>query len=489
MIGQLAYGGFINGRMVVGDGAAFAVENPSDASILGMQSAASLGQVAEAITTARRAFDDRRWSGKSRQYRADIMRKFAAALAARADFLRDMAVREAGCPINSSVMKAQVETPLRHAAEAVDMFLLLPETLENPLPLHERVSVMGGMMQSLRRFDPVGVVTAIAAYNVPFFTALWKIVPALLTGNSVILRPNPLTPISAFAFAEAAAEAGIPDGVLNVVVEQGLEGAQLLTTHPAIDLVSFTGSCAVGVKVAEQAAPTLKRLVLELGGKSAQIFLPDSVDKAAMHAWVVATAHAGQGCALGTRIFVPESAKAQVLEQAAAMLAAIKVGPANDPATQTGPVINASAVARCEHFTAAAVVAGGRVAFGGARPSHLERGHYFLPTVLDLPDNSNPAAQEEIFGPVSGVIGYKDLDHAVAMANDSKFGLSGFVHGQDPKEALRVGLAMRSGTVNINSGVTSAFASMGGIKMSGLGRERGEEGIRAYQQMSVLNLG
>jgi aldehyde dehydrogenase (NAD+) len=315
------------------------------------------------------------------------------------------------------------------------------------------------------------------------------VVPGLLAGNSVILRPNPLTPLSAMLFAEAAMEVGLPAGVLNVVIEGGLAGAHLLTTDTRVDMVSFTGSCAVGAKVAEQAAPTLKRLVLELGGKSAQIFLPDAVDKAAMHARVICIAHAGQGCALGTRLFVPLDRKEEVLAAAAAQLAAIKIGPANDPATQTGPVVNAAAVARCERLVAEAVAHGGRVVFGGKRPAHITKGFYFEPTLLDLPDNANPAAQEEFFGPVVAVIGYRDLDHAVEMANDSRFGLSGWVHGADKATALGVALRIRSGTVNVNAGITSAWASMGGIKMSGVGRERGPEGLRAFQQMTVLNLG
>jgi len=449
----------------------------------------SLAQVHAAIASARAAFDDGRWSGLPRADRVATMRKFATALDARAERFRELAYTEAGCPVSSGVMGAQVATPLRHAHEACDLYLALPEIEENPLPMHERLGMMGSPVQSIRRWLPYGVCTAIAAYNVPLFTALWKVVPGLLTGNSVILRPNPLTPISSMLFAEAAMEAGLPAGVLNIVIESGLEGALALTTDPAVDMVSFTGSCAVGVAVAQQSAPTLKRLVLELGGKSAQIFLPDSVDKAPFHCRIVTTSHAGQGCALGTRIFVPEAAKAQVLEQAKAILEKVRVGPASDPATDLGPVVNAAAVARCERFVAEAVAQGGKVVFGGKRPAHLPAGHYFEPTLLDLPDNANPAAQEEIFGPVVAVIGYRDLDHAVAMANDSRFGLSGYVHGLDKALAMKVGLAMRSGTVNVNAGVTSAFASSGGIRMSGLGRERGVEGLRGFQQISVLNLG
>ena len=441
-----------------------------------------------AIGAARRVFDDGAWSGLTMKQRAAAMRRYSEALKKRADRLRELAILEAGCPVASTVMGAQVHAPLRMTDEIIDMFLTLPESEENPLPVRDRVNPYF-TVQSLMLYRPLGVVSAISAYNVPFYTAFWKVVPALMAGNSVILRPNPLTPISALIFAEAADEAGLPKGVMNVVIEGGLEGGQLMTTDPDVDMVSFTGSCTVGAKVAEQAAPTLKRLVLELGGKSAQIFLPDSAERAAAQAFQVCTSHAGQGCVLGTRVFVPQAAKAQVLEGMAAAVANVKIGPASDPETQLGPVISAAQRARCEHFTEAAVAAGGRVVTGGKRPAHMNRGFYFEPTVLDLPDNKNPAAQEEIFGPVIGVIGYDDLDHAVAMANDSKFGLSGWVHGKDKVEALNVGLRVKSGAVNVNGAVMSSYASGGGIKMSGLGRERGKEGLREFQMLTTFNIG
>jgi aldehyde dehydrogenase (NAD+) len=298
-----------------------------------------------------------------------------------------------------------------------------------------------------------------------------------------------LTPLSTMVFAEAAVEAGLPAGVLNIVLEGGLEGGQIMTTHPDVDMVAFTGSSRVGTQVMAQAAPTMKRLQLELGGKSAQIFLPDSADRAATIAAGVCTSHAGQGCALGTRIFVPQERKAQVLEQIAAAFSKIKVGPASERDTQLGPVISAAQRARCEHFVELAVRDGGRVVAGGRRPAHLEKGYFFEATALDVPDNSNPAAQEEIFGPVVTVIGYRDLEHAVAMANDSKYGLSGYVHGLDKAQSLKVGLGIRSGTVNVNAGLMSTYISSGGLRMSGIARERGVEGLRLYQNMSVLNLG
>lgn len=448
----------------------------------------SAAQADSAIGAARRAFDSGIWSGLSMKQRATVMTRYAEALRERAERLKECAILEAGCPVSSTVMGAQVHAPLRMTDEIIDLFLRLPEQEENPLPMHERVNPHF-VVQSLKRWSPLGVVSAISAYNVPFYTAFWKVVPALMAGDSVILRPNPLTPISSLVFAEAAEEAGLPPGVLNVIMEQGLEGGLAMTTDPRVDMVSFTGSCTVGAKVAEQAAPTLKRLVLELGGKSAQIYLPDAVGRAPSAAYTVCTSHAGQGCVLGTRVFVPQESKAEVLEGMAKLLAGVKIGPASDPATQLGPVISAAQRDRCEHFTRAAVEAGGRVVCGGKRPEGLGKGFYWEPTVLDLPDNRNPAAQEEIFGPVVGVIGYRDLDHAVEMANDSKFGLSGWVHGVDKVKSLEVGLRIRSGSVNVNGALMSSYASSGGIKMSGLGRERGIEGLREFQMMTTLNIG
>ncbi|TCM43285.1 aldehyde dehydrogenase family protein [Novosphingobium sp. ST904] len=473
---------------LAGEGARFEVLDPSDESVVADLAGLSAGQVEAGISAARAAFDKGEWPHLPMAARAAVMTRFAASLEDRADRLKDLAIREAGCPVGSTVMGAQVQAPLRMAREIIDLILRLPEIEDNPLPLHERVNAHFAV-QSVKRWSPIGVVAAISAYNVPFYTALWKVVPALMAGNTVILRPNPLTPLSALVFAEAAEEAGLPQGVFNLVIEAGVEGAQALTSDPRVDMVSFTGSSAVGVEVAKQAAATLKRLVLELGGKSAQIYLPDSVDRAAMAAMSVCTSHAGQGCVLGTRVFVPQESKAEVLEAMAKLLSGVKIGAASDPATQLGPVVSAAQRARCEHFVAAAVAGGGRVVCGGKRPDGLEKGYFFEPTVLDLPDNANPAAQEEIFGPVVSVIGYRDLDHAVEMANDSRFGLSGWVHGKDKVKALEVGLKIRSGAVNVNGALASSHASGGGIKMSGLGRERGIEGLREFQIMTTLNIG
>ncbi|MBW2942722.1 aldehyde dehydrogenase family protein [Zhongshania aquimaris] len=483
------HAGYIDGQMILGDGPQLVVENPSSGKMLSQMSGLSLAQVEEAIRSSRRSYDAGVWRDMPLANRAGVLRAFVDALGARSAYISELIVAEAGCPKASGVMHAQVGTPLKHAAEAIDLFLSLPEYEENPLPVSERINPMGKVVQSLRRFTSIGVVSAIAAYNFPFYTAVWKIIPALIAGNSVILRPSPLTPLSAMVFAEAAQDAGIPDGVLNIVLEAGLEGGQLLTTHPLVDMVAFTGSSKVGELIMAQAAPSMKRLQLELGGKSAQIFLPDALDKFLPSAMGVMLAHAGQGCALGTRIFVPEENKSELLAKLAGALTRIKIGAADSAETQMGPVISAAQRDRCEYFVKAAVESGGTVVFGGGRPPQLHEGYFFEPTVLDLPDNNNPAAQDEIFGPVVSIIGYRDIDHAIAMANDSRFGLSGYVFGGDTKQALDVALKIKSGTVNINGGVMSAYASSGGQRLSGTGRERGVEGLRLYQQLTCINIG
>lgn len=481
--------GYINGSFIAGKGEVLSVENPSDETTIAHFPGLSVEQTGDAIAAARQAFDRSSWSDRPTAERAIVLREFADALASRTSQFVDLIAAEAGCPKHSPVMGSQVRIPMGHAHEIIDLFLSLPEIEDNPLPLADRVTPAGGMVQSVRRYIPVGVVAAVTPYNFPFMTALWKVMPALITGNTVVLRPSPFTPLSAMLLAEAAEEAGLPPGVLNIVIEPGIEGSKLMSEDPRVDLVAFTGSTTVGTQVMVQAAPTMKRLQLELGGKSAQIFLPDALDRAPMLAAVVCTAHAGQGCALGTRIFIPEESKAELLEKMASAMEAIKIGPADDPTTQMGPVISATQVKRCEYFVKLAIENGGRVVTGGVRPAHLPQGHYFMPTLLDLPDNRNPAAQEEIFGPVVSVIGYRDLDHAVEMANDSKYALSGYIHGNDRRKSLEIGRRINSGTVHINTGIISAYVSMGGHKASGFGRERGIEGLRLYQNLGCLNIG
>jgi acyl-CoA reductase-like NAD-dependent aldehyde dehydrogenase len=254
-------------------------------------------------------------------------------------------------------------------------------------------------------------------------------------------------------------------------------------------MVSFTGSTAVGRHILAQAAPTVKRVALELGGKSAQIYLDDAVERVAKGAAAVVAMTAGQACVAATRMLVPEARKAEVVETVAAVYAALKVGPPSDQSANLGPVITAAQRARCEQYVAAAEEHGAKVAVGGQRPAGLDRGYYFEPTVLDVPDNNNPAARDEIFGPVIAIIGYRDVDDAVNIANDSQYGLSSQVYSADLPAAVAVGRRIRAGAVNINTGGFSAYAPSGGYKQSGLGRERGTDGIRAFQEVKHMIIG
>jgi len=477
----------IGGRLVAGEGAALSPINPSTGEVTATFPGASPGQFAQAIAAARTAFDKGDWANLSVADRIAVLRRYLAAIRDRAKELEPLVIAETGVPIKSMVMDSQLAGPLRQMEAMLTLCGKLPEIEENPLTLEERINPFGGFVQSLRYYVPVGVVAAISAYNAPMHINLWKMFPALATGNSIVLRPSPLTPLSALWLARLAIDAGIPDGVLNIVAEAGAEGAVLMTTSPAVNMVSFTGSSAVGAQVAAQAAPSMKRLQLELGGKSAQIFLPDHVEAAYRAALGVCLANAGQGCVLGTRVFVPEADKPRVLAAMQASIAHAKIGDSTDPATTMGPVISAAQVERCERYVQLAVDAGAKIIAGGKRADRP--GFYFEPTILDLPDNENPAAQNEIFGPVIGVIGYRDIDHAIEMANDSPLGLSGYVHGKDARQALSVARRIRSGAINVNCFLASPHASSGGQKLSGIGRERGIEGIRAFQELQCLNLG
>lgn len=478
-------GSYVAGRWIDGD-EGLAVENPADETVVCELSTTPVEEIRRAVGEARRSFDGGGWADLTARERAKVLQVFVDYLeSVREPFIATM-VAEAGQPRMFAEM-AQFSAGITLARNTIDLFLSLAEEEANPVPVDELTR--GRVAISIRRFEPVGVVSAITPYNGAVIMAFQKLIPALMAGNSVILRPSPLTPISSLAFGAAAEVAGLPDGVLSVVVESGSVGAEILTSDPAVDMVSFTGSTAVGRQILAQAALTVKRVALELGGKSAQIYLPDAVHRAGAGAAAVVAMTAGQACVAATRMFVPQAQKDEVLEAVTKAYAGITVGPPSDPTALMGPVITAAQRERCERFVALAEEHGGKVAHGGGRPDGIDRGYYFEPTVLDLPDNANPAAQEEIFGPVIAVVGYRDIDHAVEMANDSIYGLSGQVYGADASAATAVARRLRAGAVNVNTGMFSAYAPSGGYKQSGLGRERGIDGIRAFQEVKHVSIG
>ncbi len=463
-----------------------AVENPADESHVADVSATPIAEVERAIAEARRAFDDGVWASASAADRARVLHAFIDHVEANGAPLVATMVAEAGQP-TMFAEHAQLRMGVSLARDTIDLYLSMAHEQASPVPVDELVR--GRLALSIRRHEPVGVVAAITPYNAAIVMAFQKLIPALMAGNSVILRPSPLTPISSLIFGAAADAGGLPSGVLSVVVEQGSGAAELLTTDPAIDMVSFTGSTAVGKRILAQAAPTVKRVALELGGKSAQIYLPDALEHVSAGAVMVIAATAGQACVAATRMLVPRENKDEVLDAVSAAYGAVVVGAPTDPAAMMGPVISAAQRERCERFVTLAEEHGGKTAVGGGRPAQFDRGYYFEPTVLDLPANSNPAAQEEIFGPVLAVLGYDDLDDAVRIANDSVYGLSAQVYGHDVAAATQVARRLRTGAVNVNAGMFSAYAPSGGYKQSGLGRERGPDGIRAFQEVKHLAIG
>ena len=477
---------FIDGKYVSGDGPALVVENPATEAIIADVETASLEQIEGAIGAARRSFDDGVWAGMPATDRAAVVRRMAQYLTDRRDLLVSTVVAEAGAP-HENATTIQVGAALDHANLIPELYLGLDQQEYNPLPPTGHTP-SGRVAVSMNVYEPVGVVGAISAYNFPFYLNVWKTLPALMAGCSVVLRPSPLTPLSAMLFGEAADAAGLPPGVLNVVIDQQIDGGKLLTTHPGVDMVTFTGSTQVGREIMAQAASTVKKVHLELGGKSAAIYLPEAAENAWQMCLGVFLSHQGQGCALTTRILVPHERKQEIVQRAAEFACQLPIGDPADASVLMGPLITEAQVAKSERYVAAAVADGATVVTGGKRPEHLRKGHFYEPTLLDVPDNSNPAAQDEIFGPVASVIGYDDVEDAVRIANDSIFGLAGMVFG-DTNRATAVARRIRSGTVWVNTAAPSGHAPFGGYKQSGIGREMGVHGFREYQEIKHLYIG
>jgi acyl-CoA reductase-like NAD-dependent aldehyde dehydrogenase len=482
---------FLDGQWVAGEGTPLTIVSPATEEIVAVVEGASASQTEAAIFAARRAFDRGTWSNMASRERIAAIGRFGDALDARRDILVETVIQEAGCPRLLTEL-VQVGKALESIRQYCDLYGRMPEWEHNEAPIADHV--IGSQVRlSIRRFAAVGVVAAITPYNFPLLTNIWKVVPALLAGCTVVLRPSPLTPLAATVLGEAAEEADLPPGVLNVVAEAGNEGGVLLSTHSAVDCVSFTGSTAVGRAIAVQAAPTLKRVILELGGKSVQLHLPDTFEDNGMgqtvaSAMVVFSSHAGQGCSLETRLLVPEERRGEVIDGVAAAARSLSIGDPSDPSNVVGPLITAAQRDRVHGIVTDSVAGGARIVTGGHKLDSLDRGWYYEPTVIDA-TNDNPAARREFFGPVLTVIGYRNLNDAISIANDNELGLSAGIYTGDLAAGLAIGERLRTGTVQINTGWSSAYTPMGGLKQSGYGRERGSAGIRAFQELQHVVVG
>ncbi|MFN4357998.1 aldehyde dehydrogenase family protein [Sphingopyxis alaskensis] len=463
-----------------------AVINPADESLLIEAPVGSARQVEAAIGAARHAFDRSDWSHLPVAERQKILTRFLDALDARKGAIVDMIVAEAGATRMLAEF-LQYGIPMKHARRTVE---LASRPAVTPLPVELTPNAQGRttLGTGVVSREPVGVVAAISPYNFPFFLNVGKVVPALAVGCTVVLKPSPYTPMEALILGEIADEVGLPKGVLSIVTGD-IETGKLLTTDPRVDLVHFTGSDKVGAMIQAQAAPTLKRIVMELGGKSALIVRSDAdIQKAAAAGLMGFTTHCGQGCALTTRHLVHNSVRPQFVEALKGMLAHIRIGNPADPAVNYGPLIREVARKRTEDYVAIARDEGATLVSGGKRPEGLDKGFYFEPTLFDNVKNDSRLAQEEVFGPIGAVIGFDDDDEAIALANASDFGLSGAIYSADAGQAYRMALKIRTGGVSINggAGTMQSDAPFGGIKRSGYGREYGEDGLNEFTYQKVI---
>jgi aldehyde dehydrogenase (NAD+) len=477
---------YVDGRWTDGTGdAEIVVLNPATEREIGRVPEGSVADVESAILAARRAFDEGPWGRTTPRERAVPLRRFVERLVARKPEIVDVTIAEAGAP-RRLAEGLQVQNPLDAVADMVDRVLA---TYPFVRPMSATFGV--GIGQGVVRKEPAGVVAAITPFNYPFFVNMYKVAPALAAGCTMVLKPSPFTPLAALLIAEIADEAGLPPGVLNVVTG-GIEAGRRLTAHPAVDVVTFTGSGPVGSDIMRQAADTMKRIVLELGGKSANIILPDAnLDRAVPFTAYGFTRHSGQGCACLTRVLVHESRYDEAVERLVAELAGLRVGDPDDPATDMGPLIRESQRARVERYIAVARHEGARLVHGGGRPAGLDTGYYVEPTLFADVKSSMRIAQEEVFGPVGVMIPFGDDAEAVAIANDSAFGLSGAVWSGDPARAYAVAGRMRTGTVTLNGGGggTNPHGPFGGYKRSGIGREFGEAGLEEYLETKTVGWG
>jgi len=463
------------------------VINPADESVIGEAPVGSAAQVEAAIAAARHAFDHTDWSRRPVAERQALLTRFLDAVEARKDEIVRLIVAEAGATqMLAGVL--QYGIPMKHARRTIEV---ASRPAVSSLPVELTPNELGGITlgTGVVSREPVGVVAAISPYNFPFFLNIGKVVPALAVGCTVVLKPSPYTPFEALILGEIADEVGLPKGVLSIVTGD-IEAGKLLTTDPRVDLVHFTGSDKVGSMIQAQSAPTLKRIVMELGGKSALIVRADAdIQQAAIAGIMGFTAHCGQGCALTTRHIVHNSVRPQFVEAMKAMLGHLKIGNPADPSVSYGPLIREVARKRTEDYVAIAQDEGATLVAGGKRPEGFDKGFYFEPTLFDNVRNDSRIAQEEVFGPIGAVIGYDDDDEAVALANASEFGLGGAIYSADAGKAYEMALRVRTGAVAINggAGTMQSDAPFGGIKRSGYGREYGEDGLNEFTYQKVIS--
>ncbi|WP_068180192.1 aldehyde dehydrogenase [Mycobacterium sp. UM_CSW] len=476
----------IDGRLVTASsGQTFDNVNPATENVIGPAADGTASDMDDAIAAARRAFDDTDWS-QSHEFRVRCIRQLHDALVKRADDLRATTIAEVGCPLTLTY-GPQLDAPVSGLAWVAD--LAERYEWETSLGIAEPFGMK--TLRTVRR-EPVGVVGAITPWNYPVQINLAKVVPALAAGNTVVLKPAPDTPFGATLLGQLIAEhTDIPAGVVNVVTSADHAVGQQLCEDPRVDMISFTGSTATGTRIMTAAAPTIKKVFLELGGKSALIALNDAdIDSVITNAAFATTTHAGQGCANTTRLLLPRAQYREGVEKLTETLRGWPCGDPTDPSILMGPLIREEQRQRVLGYINKGVDEGATIALGGGVPAQLPTGYYVEPTVLADVEPNSTVAQDEIFGPVIVAIPHDGDDHAVEIANNSRYGLSGAVFSASDERALAVANRMRTGTVNVNGGVFYGVdVPFGGYKQSGIGREMGVAGFEEYLEIKSIAIG
>ncbi len=472
----------IDGELVAGSAGTFETVNPATEEVLGVAADASTDDMGRAIEAARRAFDETAWSTDI-ELRVRSIRQLQQAMRNHVEELRELTIAEVGAP-RMLTAAAQLEGPVEDLSFCADTAESYSWTTDFGV-----ASPMGIKTHRTIAREAIGVVGAITPWNFPHQINLAKLGPALAAGNTVVLKPAPDTPWCAAILGELILEhTDIPPGVVNIVTSSDHGVGALLSKDPRVDMVSFTGSTNTGRAVMADGAPTLKKVFLELGGKSAFLVLDDAdlAGACSMSAFT-ASMHAGQGCAITTRLVVPRARYDEAVEAAAATMAGLRPGDPSDAGTICGPLISERQRERVQGYLDSASDEGGKFACGGGRPADRDTGFFIEPTVIAGLDNNAKVAREEIFGPVLTVIAHDGDDDAVRIANDSPYGLSGTVFSSDPDRAAAIAARMRVGTVNVNGGVWySADMPFGGYKQSGIGREMGLAGFEEYLEIKAI---
>jgi aldehyde dehydrogenase (NAD+) len=462
---------YIDGKWLPQSGnGSIEVLSASTEEVIGSVPEGTAADVDRAARAATAAFDG--WSQTSVQERASWLLKLAGALKERGEQIAKIISQEVGSPISMST-SIQAGLPVLVTSTYAKLIteLKLEQEIGNSLVVRE----------------PYGVVGAITPWNYPLHQIMAKVAPALASGCTVVLKPSEVAPLNAMLLAEACESIGLPPGVLNIVTGYGPAVGEAIASHPLVDMVSFTGSVRAGKRVGALAAEGIRKVTLELGGKSAFVVLDDApLEKAIPAGARNAMQNSGQTCSAWTRMVVPRSRYQEALDLAAQAIASLKLGDPLDPSTRLGPLISATQRDRVEGYIAKGKQEGARIVMGGGRPTAFSKGYYVEPTIFADVKPKMTIAQEEIFGPVLSVLPYDTEEEAIDMANDTSYGLAGGVWSGDPERAMRVARRMRTGQVDVNGAKFNPLAPFGGYKQSGIGRELGMFGLEEYFQIKSI---